>query len=152
MANPTIYAHTYWADKGKYPQTLEALQTLVPEAGEVKDAENKPALEQFRIASNCYYDLYNNGLCNRGDEFEEVFGFAGPDYHDELTQEVVDRTEDAMNRIIVAAAQEQGIYIPEELDATAIQAEVDRLSTELASNHDKLTKFVEPSKPFVQLS
>ena len=168
MANPEIYAHTYWSHKGKYPATQEALAALVPAEGEVKDHENNPALEKFRIAANCYYDLYNNGLCNRWEEFEEVFGFVGPYREEEAdeddddsrsyyidndetwwTQANIDRVEDGINVIILAAAKEQGITVPE-MDATAIQAEVDRLSAELASNHAKLTEIA--SKPFVQLS
>jgi hypothetical protein len=165
----TNYDHTYWNNKGKYPEIQEALSKLVPPLGKVKDAANNPALEKFRIASNCYYDLYNNGLCNRGEEFEEVFGFdafevgekhINPrwDREDEdqkysgyidLTQELIDRTEREMDKIILEAAKEQGLPVLE-LSVELAQAELDRLSEQLASNHAKLTQVL--SKPFVQLT
>ena len=172
MAHYDLYKNTYWNHKGKYPEIQDALDKLVPDEGEVPNADKNPALEQFRVASNCYYDLYNNGLCNRSDEFEKVFGFEGP-YHeydsdvsdDEddflshsenneawWTQANVNRVEEATDRIILAAAKEQGIAIPEGAEA---QAEVDRLSAELASGHEKLTKIVkglEAKKPHVQLT
>lgn len=132
MANPEIYAITYWCHKGKHEETIAALYKLVPAEGEVPDADTNPALEKFRIASNCYYDLYNNGLCNRWEEFEEVFSFAGPYREDESddeddwrsqvdvdkawwTVENVNRVEIVMNIIIEQAAQEQGIAIDGEL-------------------------------------
>ena len=124
MANdPKIYANTYWCKKGKYPVFLDALEKLVPPIGEVDKYEENPALETFREACNCYYDLFNNGLCNCADEFKEIFGFSGPyiehDYDaDEYgdredanwwTKENINRVESIMNRIILKAAKEQGI-------------------------------------------
>jgi hypothetical protein len=177
MADPKIYEHTYWSHKGKHPLTQDALESLVPAEGEIPNAESNPALEQFRIAANCYYDLYNNGLCNLWEEFEEVFGFHGPYYEYEAdeddddqrpyrdiekawwTVQNVNRVEDRVNEIIIQAAIEQGITVEgyEAKDAPngaqAIQAEVDRLSVELASNHVKMTKVLKKeSKPFVQLT
>jgi hypothetical protein len=145
MTDKANYTQTYWCSKGKYPELNEALQKLIPAEGPVANAKKNRALEKFRKASNCYYDLYNNGLCNRATQFRNVFGFGAA--RSELTQEIIDRTEDGINQIILLAAKEQGIAIPEEV---AIQAEVDRLSATLASNHEKLTKVV--SKPFVQLT
>lgn len=109
------YSQTYWNNKGKHKNLQTALAELIPAAGEVKDADQNPALEKFRIASNCYYDLYNNGLCNRAKEFRKVYGFSamkmmsrnarGLGY--DLTQEVIDRTESKMDEIILAAYVEQ---------------------------------------------
>ena len=170
MTDPKLYEHTYWNHKGKYPDIQDALSKLVPEEGVVFHPKDNPALETFRVASNCYYDLYNNGLCNRAEEFEKVFGFEGPyreygpeeddddrrsyNENDEAwwTQANINRVEDAINRIILAAAKEQGIALSEGAEA---QAEVDRLSAKLASNHEKLTKIVkglEAKKPKVQLT
>jgi hypothetical protein len=106
--DPNIYAYTYWSHKGKYPAAKTALYKLIPNFGEVTAAGINPALEKFRVASNCYYDLYNNGLCNLADEFLEVFGFV-PGSHDELTKETVNQAERVMDRLIVKAAKEQGI-------------------------------------------
>jgi hypothetical protein len=110
MTSHTIYEKTYWNHKGKHGELLDALRTLVPDSGEVCNADNHPALERFRVASNCYYDLYNNGLCNLADEFSQIFGFTVP--NGELTPEIVKDTEREMNRIIVAAAKEQKVEVP----------------------------------------
>ena len=100
------YRKTYWSGKGKHEALKDALEALIPPSGEVANASDNPKLERYRRAANCYYDLYNNGLCNRAKEFEEIFGFwAGG----EFTQEVVNDTEKAMNRIIREAAKEQKI-------------------------------------------
>lgn len=106
-----VYENTYWCNKGEHQETNEALRKFIPMSGEVDNAENNPLLEQFRLASNCYYDLYNNGLCNRADEFREIFGFDGPEYGDDLTKEIVDQVEAALNRIIISAAKEQNIAV-----------------------------------------
>jgi hypothetical protein len=123
------YANTYWCQKGKHEALDKELRKLVPSSGEVENADSNPALEKYRVASNCYYDLYNNGLCNRGEEFKKTFGFdafesgvrrINPrwDGEDEdakysgyidLTQKLIDRTERKMDAIIVAAAHEQHI-------------------------------------------
>ncbi len=110
------YSQTYWSHKGKHEHLCEQLNKLVLSSGEVEDHENNPALETFRVASNCYYDLYNNGLGNRGKQFEEVFGFSAFDVGEdlngfsvELTQELIDRTEAKMDEFVVLAAHEQGI-------------------------------------------
>lgn len=102
----TNYDKTYWGGKGKHEVLKAKLHTLIPFSGEVSEADKNPALEKFRRASNCYYDLYNNGLCNRGAEFSMIFGFNGRGV---LTQETVNETEKAMNKIILAAAKEQGV-------------------------------------------
>lgn len=115
MANPKLYRNTYWSHKGKHPELKDALQKLIPFSGEVNDPDDNPHLERFRKAANCYYDLYNNGLCNMGREFECVFGFLpdGADNCVELTTEIVNKTERALDRIILAAAKEQGIRSPQ---------------------------------------
>ena len=121
MTDPKLYKNTYWNHKGRHERQARALATRVPASGEVTKAICNPALEKFRIASNCYYDLYNNGLCNRFVEFREVFGFHGPwverDYDAEeygetenaawWTRENIDRVETAMDAIVLAAAKEQ---------------------------------------------
>jgi hypothetical protein len=105
------YAETYWSEKGKHEELVVALTKLMP----VLDPIANPALEKFRVASNCYYDLYNNGLGNKAQEFRRVFGFSGIQLTTtgsrggELTQRLVDKTEAKMNDIILAAAAEQGV-------------------------------------------
>lgn len=69
---------TYWEEKGTYQAQAEELQALLPYSGEVeKGKTTNKALERFRKAQNCYYDLYNNGLCNCAREFSTVFRIAG---------------------------------------------------------------------------
>jgi hypothetical protein len=109
------YSSTYWCKKGKHEDLHTALQELIPDEGKVKSHIKNRALERFRIASNCYYDLYNNGLCNRARSFARVFGFgaftlmAGSlktgGYT--ITQPLIDRTEGKMDEIILAAYAEQ---------------------------------------------
>ncbi len=152
MAHYDLYENTYWNHKGKYPKIQDALANLVPKEGEIPNADNNPALELFRVASNCYYDLYNNGLCNRATEFRGVFGFGGHYGRGGLTQTIVDRTEAEMNRIILAAAKEQGITLPE---GAEVQAEVDQLSAKLSTEYDKFTMIVselKAKKPKVKLT
>lgn len=96
---------TYWNNAGKYQQLADELQAMIPHEGECPS--DKPLLEKFRRAVNCYYDLYNNGLCNRAGEFRGVFGFiAGHRYGGRVTAELAPRTESAMNRIVLQAASE----------------------------------------------
>ena len=65
---------TYWDGKGLYQAKVDALEKLLPSFGEVPDNKvTNKHLEKFRKASNCYYDLYNNGLCNRAREFKTLF-------------------------------------------------------------------------------
>lgn len=100
-----IYENTYWNHKGKHERIKSAIEKLIPDCGEIT-SDGNGCLEGFRQAANCYYDLYNNGLCNRAGEFLNVFGFSA---HGELTKEVVRATERGINRILLAAAKEQGI-------------------------------------------
>lgn len=65
---------TYWNNKGKFQTQSDLLDTLVPFEGEC-DA-NSPKLERYRQASNAYYDLYNNGGCNRGSDIRRIFGIS----------------------------------------------------------------------------
>jgi hypothetical protein len=69
---------TYWNEQGTYQTIAEALQGLVPAIGEVPEGKTtNKALERFRRAQNCYYDLYNNGLGNRAREFSTLFRIPG---------------------------------------------------------------------------
>src|SRR5574343_1711649 len=76
----TATSNTYWANKGKYQTTADQLQKLIPAAGAVKNTIKNKQLERLRKAINAYYDLYNNGLCNRKSSFSRIFGFAAGDW------------------------------------------------------------------------
>jgi hypothetical protein len=109
------YSNTYWSRKGKYPEQNAALEKLIPDSGAVPNPRKNKALERFRVASNCYYDLYNNGLCNRAASFAKTFGFSGRALMAgriktgglSLTQTLIDQTETWMDEIVLAAYQEQ---------------------------------------------
>ena len=109
------HANTYWNHNGKYQAAVAALQALVPDEGAVKNPAKNKALEKFRKASNCYYDLYNNGLCNRAQSFAKVFGIAAGQYRGYATYRFAEtlyiQTEAQMDEIVKAAALEQGIAL-----------------------------------------
>ena len=105
---------TYWNGKGNHQAFVDKVQALVPASGEVPNAKKNPALEKFRKAMNVYYDVYNNGLCNRAAQFKGAFGFASGQYklpyeYGSFGQNLYNRMEAAMDDIINAAAIEQGI-------------------------------------------
>lgn len=103
-------SHSYWDGNGNHQHTSKILHAMLPKFGEVEDGN--PALETFRVASNCYRDLYNNGLCNRANEFKETFGFLPDSYtEDEGCSDlpIIPKLERKMDRIIIAAAKEQGV-------------------------------------------
>ena len=105
--------NTYWYNNGRFQMYIEELDALIPDAGEVNEPRKNKALEKFRVASNCYYDLYNNGLCNRASEFRQVFGIASTKYKEKVGRypryipELYDHTEQVMDEIILNAVKEQ---------------------------------------------
>lgn len=71
---------SYWASNGKYQEFADKVEKLIPQSGAVindlpsflQDKQAfKPLLECFRVYSNIYYDLYNNGGTNKYDRREE---------------------------------------------------------------------------------
>lgn len=108
-------AGSYWGGNGKYQALSDKMQDLIPDEGPCPDARGKNArLEKLRVAANCYYDLYNNGLCNRAAEFRRVFGFGGSRIVKSNYRESTDSVllESIMDKIVLAAAAEQGIPNP----------------------------------------
>ena len=104
--------NTYWNSNGKYNALAEQLQALIPAEGAVANPRKNKKLEKFRKAVNCYYDLYNNGLCNRASAFAKVFGIAARDYRYVRSWRYMDclyrETEEVMDKIVLEAAIEQG--------------------------------------------
>lgn len=111
---------TYWNHCGTHQYLAEELNKLIPATGEIKGSKNK-ALEKFRKASNAYYDIFNNGGCNRAASIRGIFGFGMTSmsevyrdhngrryrhYHWNAIHEVV---EPIMDKIILDAAAEQNI-------------------------------------------
>lgn len=109
---------TYWESKGQYQSLVEQLAKRLPVFGSVHDAKTtNKHLEKFRKAQNCYYDLYNNGLCNRAREFSNVFRIPGvpreikQNYgrYDMISKSTEELIEAKLYEIILAAAKEQGL-------------------------------------------
>lgn len=105
------YHGTYWNHEGKYQKTANELQKKIPDSGSVNEPNKNKALEKFRKASNCYYDLYNNGLCNRATEFRQVFDIKSSMYggYPRFADHMYDLVEQKMNEIVKQAAEEQNI-------------------------------------------
>lgn len=107
----------YWNKSGRFEKLYIKLQALIPSQGKVENHENNPCLDLFRRAANCYYDLFNNGLCNRSKEFYQIFGFSplklfpqawgsisGIDFNEVMRDGRLDRH---MDKLIYSAAIEQ---------------------------------------------
>lgn len=62
---------TYWSKHGKYEKESTTLEALVVPRGAM--AFGSP-IECFRVMSNCYRDLYNNGAGNTDVRAEEFVG------------------------------------------------------------------------------
>ena len=75
---------SYWNSEGKYQAQYEELHKLVPREGEIKKGMCKHvfSLERFRKASNCYYDVFNNGGGNRNHATSKFFPGVLPVFRD----------------------------------------------------------------------
>ncbi len=98
---------TYWDNKGTYQKHADALYRLLPASGKVMNPKRKK-LEKFRKASNAYYQLFNNGNLTG---FYSTFGIAGKNIILSRFQNetLLQRLEDRMDEIILAAAEEAGL-------------------------------------------
>ena len=112
--------NTYWSNNGTHQAIIEQLQALIPAEGPVKNPYKNKALEKFRKASNAYYRLYNDGDFNSGkgrmfgieyiSRFSRRVAHMGG-YHTEWGPGLYEEVEKGMDRIIEAAAKEQGIEL-----------------------------------------
>ena len=100
---------SYWNDNGKYQNLAVQLQKLVPAAGKVQNPEQNPALERFRLHANAYYDIFNNGGCNYAKEIYRWFPGAMSLSKADRYDEIYAITEPRMDKVILAAAREQGL-------------------------------------------
>lgn len=106
----------YWNRTGRYENAAKALHEMIPASGPVLNPRANPMLERFRKAVNCYYDLYNNGLCNRAASFSRLFGLKVSEYRFRrlrggwhIDQHLYAAVEPRMDAIVRAAADEQGL-------------------------------------------
>ncbi len=104
---------SFWNNNSPLQSVADALNDLVPAEGSVAEPRKNKALEKFRVASNCYYDLYNNGLCNRAAQFARVFGITSSNYKEpwrgygRFSATLYTLVEAEMEKIVIAAAAEQ---------------------------------------------
>ena len=104
---------SYWNNTGKNQILGDQLDDLIPASGSVLNPMKNHKLEKFRKAQNCYYDLYNNGLCNRMAEFRKVYGFSASDYkrddrsYPDFSDALYIKVEELLDLIILDAAKEQ---------------------------------------------
>ena len=111
--------NTYWNRTGTHQNLVEKLNKLIPTMGEIKGSKNRQ-LEKFRKASNAYYDIFNNGGCNRSGSIRGFFGF-GMSSMSEVHRDaygntrrynwnaIHEKVEPIMDKIILAASAEQNI-------------------------------------------
>lgn len=59
---------TYWSKTGKYQELSDRLKGFVPHWGKC----DTPEMELFRLVSNLYYDLHNNGLANASHKLPDL--------------------------------------------------------------------------------
>ncbi len=105
---------TDWGVRNDIKHLADKLNEMLPLQGKVKNANGNPALEKFRIAQNVVYDIFNNGLMNKGKSLK-VLGLQKQDLPlpNEWYAGNWDRMEEIVeipfSQIIQKAAKEQGV-------------------------------------------
>jgi len=109
---------SYWANTGKHQELAEKLEELVPDEGRVPNPYRNKALERFRKAVNAYCRLYNDGDLHIG--AARMFGIEYPSTYRRTrwsgqrsfktwSPELYVKVNEAMDQIVLAAAEEQGL-------------------------------------------
>lgn len=109
--------NTYWNHTGTHSELNAKLEKLIPMSGSVANPYKNKALEKFRKASNAYYDVFNNGGCNRGRAIGKYFEgvmfyishYRRTNFGNINWNRIHAITEPAMDAIILEAAKEQGL-------------------------------------------
>jgi hypothetical protein len=111
---------------GCTPETSELSDKLsnldnFPSVGEVSNKKKNPSLEKFRKAQNVVYDIFNNGLGNRGRELrvlglkkhelalEEWCRYSGRTIRESNWDQINEIVEVAFTPIVMDASREQGL-------------------------------------------
>ena len=102
-----------WGVHEGFKTAVDRLNNLLPIEGRVEYSQSKNKnLEKFRKAQNAMYDLFNNGLCNKKNEFRKIFVFTYIKTHEwNKTQwfYVEEIMETHFTPIIQNAIKEQGV-------------------------------------------
>ena len=108
-----------WGVRNDVAHLQVQLEELIPLEGPVTNVNKNKALEKFRKAQNVVYDIFNNGLMNRGKQLKVLglmrYDLALEEYRNGecIMRANWDRVEEvvceAFTPIIQAAAKEQGI-------------------------------------------
>tara|TARA_B100001115_G_C15558891_1_gene266265 strand:- start:47 stop:415 length:369 start_codon:yes stop_codon:yes gene_type:complete len=108
-----------WGVRNDVKHLVEALQDKLPAMGMVKNANKNRCLEKFRKAQNVTYDIFNNGLINRGkslkvlglkkDDLPLPFYYGTDGYFPGNWDRVEFLVSEAFAPIVRAAAIEQGM-------------------------------------------
>jgi hypothetical protein len=108
-----------WGVRNDVEHLYNALQDKIPAMGMVKNANKNRHLETFRKAQNVTYDIFNNGLINRGKSLKvlglkkddlplpEYYGTNG--YFPGNWERIEFLVSEAFAPIIQRAAEEQGM-------------------------------------------
>lgn len=110
----------YWGHNGTFQTLADQLEKLIPVEGAVEAPRGKnKRLEKFRQAANAYYDIFNNGGCNRGPLIRRIFDISVGAYrYGSRGRRGVMTTnwngihravEPIMDEIVLDAAVEQGL-------------------------------------------
>ena len=105
--------NTYWNSKGTHQGLANQLEKLVPATGPVLGGKKNAKLEKFRKAVNAYYDIFNNGGCNRAALIRSTFRISLRSFrvgsHSLAWGEIHKVVEPIMDQIVLEAAEEQGL-------------------------------------------
>ena len=95
---------------------VDALDELIPAYGSVKNINKNRCLERFRTAQNVVYDIFNNGLMNKGKQLKvlklKMYDLPLPnEWFAGDWDRIKEIVEPRMEKIILDAAKEQGIKL-----------------------------------------
>jgi hypothetical protein len=101
---------SYWNNSGKLQAEYNELRKLIPEEGQC--GPEFPKLEILRKVGNAYYDIFNNGGCNREQDIRDIFNFRVDSFEDDLSGQInwdaiMKAADPIVTRIIRAAKREQ---------------------------------------------
>ena len=105
-----------WGVRADLKDIQEKLWDLIPTSGSCESPRSKNKhLDRFRRAANLAYDLFNNGLMNRRQEFRKFFGYAPISPRGYVSkvrwEQIEEEFEPIFTNIMQDAAREQGIKI-----------------------------------------